>query len=117
VSEHEKKILRTVEGRPGQMVYWCPGCQCGHYVWVAHPQSKGCTIWGWNGSMDKPTFNPSIKVTAHRPLTAEEQEREDRGSRVNNAIICHFYIRDGSFHYCSDSHHKFAGQVIPMEAF
>lgn len=82
----------------GRVMFFCPGCQCGHYV-----NTKGNhPVWGWNGSMDKPTFTPSILVTYDG---ADKQTR------------CHSFVTDGNIQFLSDCSHALAGKTVPLEAF
>lgn len=71
------------------LVFFCPGCGYGHPYEVPR--------WDWNGSMTKPTFTPSLLVNSHSP--------KDR---------CHLFVTDGKIQYCSDCHHKLAGQTVDM---
>jgi hypothetical protein len=78
-----------------QYHYMCPGCGWIHAVHVKEPGNteKGHT---WNGSMDKPTFSPSMLCDwdpAHR---------------------CHSYIENGMIRYLSDCWHTLAGKTVEM---
>lgn len=70
------------------MAFHCPGCGCSHVVRVEGPGA-----WGWNGSMDRPTFTPSVLVTPNR---------------------CHLFVRDGRIEFLRDCHHALAGQTVDM---
>ena len=74
-----------------QKVLWfhCPGCECDHGIHV--PQ------WTWNGSMESPTFAPSLICNGDDPKSR-----------------CHAIITDGNIQFCGDSYHKLAGQTVPM---
>lgn len=75
------------------LVFLCPGCKYGH-----HARIKGSgPVWGWNGSMDKPTFTPSLLVNQHYP--------ESR---------CHSWVRDGMIEFLPDSFHELKGQTVPL---
>lgn len=75
------------------LMFECPGCGCGH--WIRVRGKEPC--WQWNGSMDKPTFGPSILVFADEP---------DRR--------CHSYVKDGQIEFLSDSYHKLAGSTVDL---
>lgn len=47
-----------------QTHYWfhCPGCECAHAFSVPR--------WNWNGSMDAPTFTPSLLCNRDDPGAA-----------------------------------------------
>lgn len=70
------------------LFFHCPGCKHGHSYTVPR--------WTWNGSMDKPTFTPSLLNT-----TPEKR--------------CHLFVTDGRIHFCSDCRHELAGQTVEME--
>ena len=74
-----------------QHVYWfhCPGCQCDHALHVP--------FWTWNGSMEAPTFTPSLMCNRDDPATR-----------------CHSIITDGKINFCGDCHHALAGKTVDM---
>lgn len=49
-----------------------------------------------NGSMDKPTFRPSLLCNA--------------GSQA----VCHSFVTDGRIEFLSDCHHALAGQTVDL---
>lgn len=51
--------------------------------------------WVWNGSLEKPTLEPSI-------LTRYDDK------------ICHSFLRDGVFQFLGDCTHELAGQMVPI---
>lgn len=71
------------------LFFHCPGCHCAHGYHV--PQ------WEWNGSMDVPTFKPSLLCNGHDPKTC-----------------CHLFVTDGKIQFQSDCHHALAGQTVEM---
>jgi hypothetical protein len=77
---------------PGHVyVFLCPGCECGHLFTV------GPNGWTWNGSMEKPTFTPSLLCNQDMP--------ESR---------CHSFVRDGMIQFLGDCYHKLAGQTVEI---
>jgi hypothetical protein len=72
--------------------FYCPGCECDHGVWT---DKKRQTCWGFNGSMDKPTFTPSIKVTYAKN-------------------ICHSFVKNGVIEFLNDCTHKLAGTKMEL---
>ena len=82
----------------GRMLFECPGCNMLHGVYVKREQRPR---WDWNGSMDRPTFSPSILVTW--------EWGEQRAKKV-----CHSYVRDGQIQFLSDCTHSLAGQTVPL---
>lgn len=78
--------------------FMCPGCKCSHGVRVKSDGTPG-PVWGWNGSIEKPTFNPSILVRWNTP----------KGERR-----CHSFVRDGKIQFLSDCTHALAGQTVEL---
>ncbi len=81
-----------------QVWFWCPGCDEAHAVQVdgSHPGPK----WTWNGSLDRPTFSPSL-------LTWQ-------GDRAAPTKQCHSFINDGRIQFLHDCTHALAGQTVDI---
>lgn len=77
--------------------FQCPGCGNAHAVTVNNKRNSCGASWMWNGSMDKPTFTPSINCNAN--------------DAVNR---CHSFIADGRIMFLADSHHALAGQTVEI---
>ena len=75
-------------GRGDLLVFTCPGCN------YDHPFDSR---WAWNGSMDKPTFAPSLLI-----LGAGESPR------------CHSFVRDGLIQFLSDCGHELKGKTVEL---
>ncbi len=69
----------------------------------------GDHAWGWNGSMDAPTFTPSILVTYPANPEAIEEFKEWRTERR-----CHSFVTDGKIQLLSDCTHKMAGMTVEI---
>jgi hypothetical protein len=82
-------------GKPYRQ-FRCPGCDDWHHV------TDG---WTWNDSLEKPTFNPSVRVT-YRGV--------DPDTNAKIETTCHFYVREGKIEYLADCTHKMAGQTVEM---
>lgn len=80
--------------------FYCPGCECAHrYQWhdgsVSAVPTPGIEpVWQWNGSIEQPSFTPSLVC---------------RGQRR-----CHLFVTDGQIQFCGDSEHALAGQTVPL---
>ncbi len=96
-----KQITYLEESRA---TFFCPGCKLEHSVVVK--QEGAITPWGWNGSIEKPTFTPSI-LTWGGGIGG----REDATGR------CHSFVTDGNIQFLSDCTHSLAGQTVPLEEF
>jgi hypothetical protein len=96
-------MAKLKEYGPGLLVFTCPGCGYDHPFHVApqrrEPRADGspAPLWDWNGSMDKPTFSPSLLVFGMVP--------EKR---------CHSFVRDGKIQFLSDCFHSLAGQTVDI---
>jgi hypothetical protein len=117
------RFLRTnTEG----LSYRCPGCNWVHSLpKKVTPEKPG---WTWNGSIDRPSFAPSVNVTTIRPnLTREECEEYDKvfAAGGRNAVladprfrfVCHSVVTDGKISFCSDCTHHLVGQTVDMVPF
>jgi hypothetical protein len=73
------KLYKVKNWEPGlpDVHFHCPGCNCDHGVWTS-VTPKNHSIWGFNGSMDKPTFTPSILVRwVGLPENLEKDEKDN----------------------------------------
>lgn len=107
---HRVSIIDCPNGERIAMFY-CPPCDTHHGPRVGGPGS----CWYWNGSMDSPTFTPSIKVTGKRRLTDDEYQRVMRGEILNiPESVCHSFVTDGRIQYLNDCTHALAGKTIDL---
>lgn len=81
----------------GVYMHYCPGCQHGHQVQTPR--------WSFNGSLELPTFSPSLRHFYRSPNDGTE------------VTTCHYHIVDGNIAYCGDSPHEYAGKTIPLPDF
>lgn len=82
---------------PGRRVSFnCPGCNDYHQVVVESP-----TGWGWNGSLESPTFTPSVLV------------RMDFTGDIPSKV-CHSFVTDGRIEFLGDCTHGLAGQTVDL---
>jgi Family of unknown function (DUF6527) len=79
--------------------FHCPGCGHGHEIPVTLGKQTERT-WQWNGSMEKPTFHPSISV--------------NRGKANPTAPICHSWVKDGRIQFLNDCDHHLKGQTVDL---
>jgi uncharacterized protein DUF6527 len=99
----------------GNVVFWCPGCNELHMVWVESPNDLTGAKWGWNKSMDRPTFTPSILVRGTEPITHEEADRILAGEKIEKPkTVCHSFVRDGAIEFLGDCTHILKGQTVPL---
>lgn len=112
------KTLKRETDQSPDFSFFCPGCRHDHHVWVERPNRNGAA-WKFNGDMERPTFEPSIKLSWHQwepPVTPENHEEYTKKpwEQKQVAKCCHFFIREGRIEYCGDCTHQLAGQVVPM---
>ena len=80
------------------------------------PSAGGGPNWTWNGSVDKPTFSPSVLCRATHRLTDEEYDRVMAGEVIEpRPLVCHCFVRDGVIEFLADCTHRFAGMKVAME--
>ncbi len=91
-------VLKKIEGplHESEVMFFCPGCQSGHVVWVNNKNHLGA-IWKFNGDFDRPTFEPSILI--------------------QSAIRCHSFVKDGKIQFLSDCTHELAGKTVALQDF
>lgn len=70
------------------LVFHCPGCNCNHGYDAR---------WIWNGSMESPTFTPSLRCNEDDP-----------------ASCCHLKMTDGVITFYDDCHHELRGRTVPV---
>jgi hypothetical protein len=82
----------------GTRQYWlhCPGCQNDHAFTVGGPVGAQ-PRWTFNGSFDRPSFQPSLLCNRDYP--------ESR---------CHSFVTDGRIQFLSDCWHSLAGKTVDL---
>lgn len=85
------------------LMFWCPGCNSPHRI---QHGAGGGPRWGWNGSIDKPTFTPSVLVTVSAPPPREPDDPPD--------LVCHSFVTDGRIRFLGDCTHPLAGQTVDL---
>lgn len=80
----------------------CPGCQAVHSI--QHGAEDGPN-WGWNGSLERPTFSPSVLVT---------YSGADAGTNGAPPAVCHSFVVNGRIQFLGDCTHALAGQTVDI---
>ena len=75
--------------------FFCLGCQHEHAFRVGGDRGDGRPRWTFNGSLDRPTFAPSLLCNADHPPSR-----------------CHLFLRDGKIEYLADCHHALASKTV-----
>ena len=99
-------VLRNVEDG---YVHWCPACNEAHYIAVHKPLANGAS-WTFDGNVDAPTFNPSVRVEIPEHSYADGEG----GRRYHPLERCHYFIRSGHIEFCGDCTHALAGKTVPL---
>jgi hypothetical protein len=86
------KRYESSDGSEVCLAFHCPGCDAEHPFTI---RSKN-PIWTWNGSMDSPTFAPSLLVA------------------YSDDARCHTFVRDGKIQFLGDCSHALAGQTVDI---
>jgi hypothetical protein len=99
------KLRRTTVG----YAHWCPGCEEMHHIWTPG--------WSFDGNLEKPTFNPSVKITRKKIVIKDgrwtgEWVRDAEGNAVDDC--CHYFLHAGVLKFCGDSKHALAGKEVPL---
>lgn len=99
-------MAKIYELEKGLFVFFCPGCGYDHPFHVApqrrepRPDGSPAPLWDWNGSMDKPTFSPSLLV-----------------NRDYSEACCHSFVRDGRIEFLMDCFHALKGQTVEIPEY
>lgn len=90
------------ESRQEQLLFECPGCGEMHAVRV-RPSKDGAPgpVWTWNGSLDLPTFEPSLLVRWTHGETHQPR-------------VCHSFVHDGQIEFLTDCTHALAGEMVDL---
>jgi hypothetical protein len=89
------KVLPVDDGHHA----YCSGCKQDHLI----PNT-----WQFNGNLEKPTFSPSLLIRYQNYNHVQDKDI---------SFVCHSFITDGEWRYCSDSTHELAGQTVEMEEY
>lgn len=106
VSHVLRSYVDTHKGRTGYG-FWCPGCEHMHYI----PTDGGPSpVWGFDGSLDAPTFTPSLRIFIHAieargPYPARPEQ-----------TLCHLFVRAGQIDFLADSSGHALRGIVPMIA-
>jgi hypothetical protein len=86
----------------------CPGCGSMHVLPVRYSsvqaQQRGGNrpCWTFNGSLERPTFSPSLLVRWHHKCDGTQPR------------VCHSFIRSGQIQFLTDCTHALAGKTVDL---
>jgi len=106
-----KGRLETHDDGSQTFLFDCPGCGAFHAPCVragaVDTRANGLgPVWGWNNSMDAPTFTPSL--LQRWPGVRGENTKDE---------VCHSFITDGRIQFLGDCTHYLAGQTVDLPEF
>lgn len=88
--------------------FYCPGCAHAHGITVGK--------WTWNGSLDAPTFTPSLLCHPHDIFVDGSLEGDAliAPENITSTPRCHSFITDGRIQFLEDSTHHLAGKTVEI---
>jgi len=91
------EVVRTMGN--DLVAVWCPACDDAVVLGVNTPHG-----WTFDGNMEKPTFEPSIKVM---------------GNTGTKDTVCHSFLRAGVWQFLDDCTHAMRGMmpVVPFPEY
>lgn len=109
----------------GSLSFRCPGCGEVHNVTPEGARNGSAAKWQWNGSMNAPTFSPSVLVTSGHYVAWRSSEAcwctYNRDNPENPAPFscyrCHSFVRGGLIEFLSDCTHALAGKTVAIPAW
>lgn len=116
------KIRRIDHHSPAGVLYGyefrCPGCGGKHLLPVGFGGNGVHARWSFNGSMDRPTFTPSVLARGVEQVFdaggnwTGEWKKDASGASV--PYVCHSFVTDGRIQFLGDSTHSLAGQTVDL---
>jgi hypothetical protein len=78
--------------------------------------------WQWNGSVEAPTFEPSVLVRQGHFAYAEPRDHcwctynrdHPDAPAPFKCFHCHSFVRDGEIQFLADCSHAMAGMTVPI---
>lgn len=102
IKEQNESIVLPGGIDVNNIFFMCPGCHRMHSVPAVHGLPvEGKPVWGWNGNIEEPSIDPSIRTWGTNETTGEE-------------FVCHSVVRLGTIEFFADSSHELAGKTVPL---
>jgi hypothetical protein len=105
---------RVCKGGPGTWCFQCEGC--GHMHCYYTVEAGRPIAWQFNGSLEFPTFTPSLLNRWGKYADPNWVEPTDVGPDTSGwSGICHIFVTNGQVQFLGDCTHKLAGvtQMLP----
>lgn len=109
-----KAVSRYKDGVLVGYAIWCQGCKHAHVFPTDKRYYEGSgiygpdhrkPIWTFSGSLEKPTFTPSLRCFYIHPQKKIE------------ITTCHCIVTDGMIQFQGDCEHGLKGRTLPLEEF
>lgn len=101
-------VMTAIDGDHTSTSYWmwCPACDDAVRI---------SNAWDWNGSLEKPTFSPSIKTTGVQWATTDGFHKKGHPRvATGKQTVCHSYLTNGIWHFLGDCTHEHANEEMAM---
>ena len=105
----ERAKVITESGQARLVAFRCPACQDSHAI--------NTNTWTWNGSLELPTFSPSVLVRGNQWPEDEYPEYHKAahaGVAPGDDTVCHSFVTDGRIQFLGDCTHALAGQTVDL---
>lgn len=114
-------VIRAHPTKEGAYSFRCPGCGEEHLVATQDPNGTGM-VWGFNQSLARPTFTPSLLFRSGHFIPGYESPRCWCNYHSENPDepapfrcgICHSFVLEGQMQFLNDCTHALAGQTVPL---
>lgn len=107
MSNKAKEVIHEVTGVLYGYAVRCPACtelNLGSIHVFALKMCNGAPGWVFSGTLESPTFQPSMRATA---------TEGDTGT----VHVCHSFVREGKIQYLNDCTHRMAGTTVDLPDF
>lgn len=102
-------VIRMTDKGPS---IFCPGCKYTHVFNAPATPTSGGASWQWNGSMELPTFTPSMHCQVGKTCKPGTDGR-NRDDWVMETT-CHSFVTNGRVQFLSDCQHELVGQTVDL---
>jgi hypothetical protein len=107
----KKALELRFEDKTVAYYIWCQGCKCAHcfpvtleyYSYRMKGRTGKLPIWTFSGTLEKPTFSPSLRHYYNKPPNGEE------------ITTCHIIVTNGQIQFCADCPFELKGQTLDLE--
>lgn len=83
------------------LAHYCPACQEMHDIAVDGAQFPSGATWVWDGNAERPTVNPSMKITIGEPGWGFYS-------------VCHYFLHAGTIRFQGDCTHLMKGETLDL---